>query len=97
MKNKLTLDTHSAVWWVSTLSLVGVLVQQVGHLFGWEITGEELNQAMGIVNTVLTIAGSLGLVYDTSKDKTNESNTVQSDLTEVKTPTYQNPTNLRRN
>lgn len=95
MKNKLTLDTHSAVWWVSTLSLVGVLAQQVGHLFGWEITGEELNQAMGIVNTVLTIAGSLGLVYDTSKDKTNESNTVQSDLTEVKTPTYTK--NTRRN
>lgn len=97
MKNKLTLDTHSAVWWVSTLSLVGVLVQQVGHLFGWEITGEELNQAMGIVNTVLTIAGSLGLVYDTSKGKPSDSNTVQSDLTEVKTPTYQNSTNLRRN
>lgn len=72
MKNKLTLDTHSAVWWVSTLSLVGVLAQQVGHLFGWEITGEELNQAMGIVNTMLTIAGSLGLVYDTSKGDTDE-------------------------
>ncbi|HCD07641.1 MAG TPA: phage holin [Lactobacillus sp.] len=97
MKNKLTLDTHSAVWWVSTLSLVGVLVQQVGHLFGWEITGEELNQAMGIVNTVLTIAGSLGLVYDTSKDKANDFNTVQSDLTEVKTPKYSKSTNLRRN
>jgi len=97
MKNKLTIKNQNKTWWLSMTSLVLVLIQQVGHLFGWEITGEELNQAMGIVNTVLTIAGSLGLVYDTSKGKPSDSNTVQSDLTEVKTPTYQNSTNLRRN
>lgn len=30
------------------------------------------DQIMGIVNTVLLIAGSLGLVYDTSKGDTDE-------------------------
>lgn len=71
MNKKLSLDTHSAVWWVSIVSLLGVLAQQVGHLFGWEITGEQLNQLMAIVNTLLSIGGALGLVYDTSK-KGNE-------------------------
>lgn len=65
-KNKLTLDTHSKVWWVSIVSLILVLAQQVGHLFGWEITGDMVNQIMAIVNTLLAIAGSLGLIYDTS-------------------------------
>jgi len=66
MKNKLTLDTHSRVWWISIVSLVLVLAQQIGHLFGWEITSDEVNQIMAIVNTLLAIAGSLGLIYDTS-------------------------------
>jgi len=67
-KNKLTLDTHSKVWWVSIVSLVLVLAQQVGHLFGWEITSDMVNQIMAIVNTLLAIAGSLGLIYDTSNN-----------------------------
>lgn len=66
MKNKLTLDTHSKTWWVSLISLILVFGQQVGHLLGWEITSDQINQIMAIVNTVLLIAGSLGLVYDTS-------------------------------
>lgn len=66
MKSKLTLDTRSKVWWVSIISLVLVLAQQVGHLLGWEITSDEVNQIMSIVNTILAIAGSLGLIYDTS-------------------------------
>ncbi|MBL3532068.1 hypothetical protein JMJ99_11855 [Companilactobacillus zhachilii] len=52
MKNKLvnnlTLDTHSRVWWVSIVSLVLVLVQQIAHLFGWEITNDMVNQIMAI-------------------------------------------------
>lgn len=66
MKNKLTLDTHSKTWWVSLISLILVFGQQVGHLLGWEITSDQINQIMAIINTVLLIAGSLGLVYDTS-------------------------------
>lgn len=67
MKNKLTLDTHSGVWWTSIITLFLVLAQQIGHMFGWQITSEQVNQIMGIVNTCLAIASSLGLVYDTSK------------------------------
>lgn len=67
MKNKLTLDTHSKVWWVSVVSLVLVLAQQIGHLFGWEITSDMVNQIMAIVNTLLAIAGLFGVIYDTSK------------------------------
>lgn len=76
MKNKLvnnlTLDTHSRVWWVSIVSLVLVLVQQIAHLFGWEIANNMVNQIMAIVNTALAIAGSLGLIYDTSVDNGDE-------------------------
>jgi len=76
MKNKLvnnlTLDTHSKVWWVSVVSLVLVLAQQIGHLIGWEITSDTVNQIMAIVNTILAIAGSLGLIYDTSVDNSGD-------------------------
>jgi len=96
MKNKLTLDTHSKVWWVSIVSLILVLAQQIGHLVGWEITSDMVNQIMAIVNTALAIAGSMGLLYNTSKKDNNISDS-NSGPTEVKTPTYQNSTNLRRN
>lgn len=72
MKNKLTLDTHSAVWWTSVITLLLVLIQQIAHMIGWQITSEQVNQIMGIVNTCLAIASSLGLVYDTSKGDTDE-------------------------
>lgn len=71
-KEKITLDTHSAVWWTSIVSLLIVLAQQVGHVFGWEITGDQVNEFMGIFNTVLAILGSLGIVYDTSKNDKSE-------------------------
>lgn len=67
MKNKLTIKNQNKTWWLSMASLVLVLIQQVGHLFGWEITSDEINQIMAIVNTLLVIAGSLGLIYDTSE------------------------------
>lgn len=92
MKNKLTIKNQNKTWWLSMASLVLVLIQQVGHLFGWEITSDEINQIMGIVNTLLVIAGSLGLIYDTSSKST-----IGDDLTEVKTPTYSKSANLRRN
>lgn len=66
MKNKLTIKNQNKTWWLSMTSLVLVLIQQVGHLFGWEITSDEINQIVAIVNTLLVIAGSLGLIYDTS-------------------------------
>lgn len=95
MKNKLTLDIHSKAWWVSLISLILVFGQQIGHLFGWEITSDQVNQIMGIVNTILLIGGSLGLITDTSKNSISTIND-QSEPTEVKTPTYQNSINLRK-
>lgn len=97
MKTKLTLDVHSKAWWVSLISLILVFGQQVGHLFGWEITSDQVNQIMGIVNTILLIGGSFGLITDTSKKDVSTINTDQSKPMEVKTPTYQTSTNLRRN
>lgn len=66
MKKKFTIKNQNKTWWLSMTSLVLVLIQQVGHLFGWEITSDEINQIVAIVNTLLVIAGSLGLIYDTS-------------------------------
>ncbi|CAJ1187754.1 hypothetical protein CPR19081_DFPECDIO_01094 [Companilactobacillus paralimentarius] len=43
-KSKLTLDVHSKAWWVSLISLILVFGQQIGHLFGWEITSDQINQ-----------------------------------------------------
>lgn len=65
MKNNLSLDVHSKLWWTSIISLSIVLAQQIGHLFGWEITGDTANQVMAIVNTMLSIGGALGLIYNT--------------------------------
>lgn len=96
MKNKLTLDIHSKAWWVSLVSLILVFGQQVGHLLGWEITSDQVNQIMGIVNTVLLIGGSFGLITDTSKSDTSTVDSNQSSLTEVNAPTYTNQINLRK-
>lgn len=98
MKNKLTIKNQNKAWWLSLASLVAVLVQQVFHLFGWEITGDEINTVMAIVNTVLVILGSLGLVTDTSKNTdTGGVITNQTALNEIPTPKYSKSTNLRRN
>ena len=98
MKNKFTIKNQNKAWWLSLASLIAVLVQQVFHLFGWEITGDEINTAMAIVNTVLVILGSLGLVTDTSKNTdTGGVITGQSTLNEIPTPKYSKSTNLRRN
>lgn len=94
---KLTIKNQTKTWWLSMASLVLVLGQQVGHLFGWEITSDEINQIMAIVNTLLVIAGSMGLITDTSKDSSSSISNELSTPTEVKTPVYQNSTNLRRN
>ncbi len=66
MKNNLTLDVHSKVWWVSISSLFLVLVQQILKLFGVEVPGVLTGQISDVINTLLAFAGALGLVYDTS-------------------------------
>ncbi|MGV0031441.1 phage holin [Latilactobacillus curvatus] len=60
-------DWHSKVLWTSLTALVIVLVQQVAKVFGIEFSNDLANQVQGIVNTVLTISGLVGVVYDTTK------------------------------
>jgi len=96
MKTKLTLDVHSKAWWVSLISLILVFGQQVGHLLGWEITSDQINEIMAIVNTVLLIGGSLGLITDTSKNSIQDSQLNKSTPTQVATPNFKDPTNFRK-
>lgn len=60
-------DWHSKVLWTSLTALVIVLVQQVAKVFGIEFGNDLANQVQGIVNTILTILGLIGVVYDTTK------------------------------
>lgn len=60
-------DWHSKVLWTSLTALVIVLVQQVAKVFGVEFSNDLASQVQGIVNTVLTILGLVGVVYDTTK------------------------------
>lgn len=73
MKEKLSIDVHSKIWWTSIISLGLVLAQQVAHLFGWEITSDMTNQIMAIVNSALAIGGLIGIIWDTSNTATPES------------------------
>ena len=60
-------DWHSKVLWTSLTALLIVLVQQVAKVFGIEFSNDLANQVQGIVNTVLTILGLIGVIYDTTK------------------------------
>ncbi|WP_413476390.1 phage holin [Latilactobacillus fuchuensis] len=65
-------DWHSKVLWTSMTALVIVLVQQVAKVFGIEFSNDMAGQIQGIVNTVLTILGLVGVIYDTTKGDSNE-------------------------
>jgi len=65
-------DWHSKVLWTSLTALVIVLVQQVAKVFGIEFSNDMAGQIQGIVNTVLTILGLVGVIYDTTKGDSNE-------------------------
>ncbi len=64
---------HSKMLWTSIIALLIVLAQQVTKAFGIELSNDLASQIQGITNTVLTILGLLGIVYDTTKgDSKNE-------------------------
>ncbi|APX73103.1 phage holin family protein [Companilactobacillus allii] len=67
--NKLSIDWHSKVWWVSLISILLVLVQQVLALFNIQLPAELSGQVMDIVNSLLAVGGLVGIIYDTSKPK----------------------------
>lgn len=64
---KANVDWHSKVLWTSLTALIIVLVQQLAKVFGFEFTSDMASSIQGIVNTVLTILGVVGVVYDTQK------------------------------
>lgn len=65
-KNKLTFDWHSKAWIVSVLGIVGLLIQQIARLFGWEIPAVTVGEVSDIVTTVLALLSAFGVFYDTS-------------------------------
>lgn len=60
---------HSKILWTSLTALFVVFIQQVGAVFGWSFDNEKAQQLTGIINTVLTILATLGIVYDTTTDE----------------------------
>lgn len=59
---------HSKILWTSLTALFVVFIQQVGAVFGWSFDSEKAQQLTGIINTVLTILATLGIVYDTTTE-----------------------------
>lgn len=72
LKSNLTIDYHSKVWWVSVVSIVLVLIQQVLKMFGVEMPSGLDTEIMNVVNSLLALGGLLGVIYDTSNGGTNE-------------------------
>ena len=63
---------HSKILWTSLSALFVVFIQQVGAVFGWSFDSEKAQQLTGIINTVLTILATLGIVYDTTTENKGE-------------------------
>lgn len=72
LKSNLTIDYHSKVWWVSVVSIVLVLIQQILKIFGVEMPSGLDTEIMNVVNSLLALGGLLGVIYDTSNGGTDE-------------------------
>lgn len=57
---------HSKILWTSLTALFVVFIQQIAAVFGWSFDSEKAQQLTGIINTILTILATLGIVYDTT-------------------------------
>lgn len=66
MKN-INVNWHSKALWASLTSLFIVLIQQIFVLFGLTLPEGFESQVGGLINTLLTIGGLFGIVYDTNK------------------------------
>ena len=60
------INWHSKILWTSLTALFVVFIQQIAAVFGWSFDSEKAQQLTGIINTVLTILATLGIVYDTT-------------------------------
>lgn len=97
MKKKLALDTHSYIWWASIAGAIISFAVQISKAFNWPFTADMGTQAMTIVNTILTMLVATGVLVDTSKsDKVNSSNQLDQLPTQVETPTFKDPTTMRK-
>ncbi len=72
LKSNLTIDYHSKIWWVSVVSIVLVLIQQILKMFGVEMPSGLDTEIMNVVNSLLALGGLLGVIYDTSNGGTDE-------------------------
>lgn len=66
LKKNSTIDVHSKIWWVSVISILLVLIQQMLNMFGIQLPDGLPNQVMDIVNSILVLGGLTGVIYDTS-------------------------------
>lgn len=65
MKNVKNINWHDGKLWAGLISLLIVLVQQLMVTFGFTYPVDWQN-IIGIINTVLTILGMLGVISDTT-------------------------------
>lgn len=65
MKNVKNINWHDGKLWAGLISLLIVLVQQLMVAFGYTYPVNWQN-IVGIINTVLTILGMLGVISDTT-------------------------------
>lgn len=65
MKNVKTINWHDGKLWAGLISLGIVLIQQLMVAFGYTYPVNWQN-IIGIINTVLTILGMLGVLSDTT-------------------------------
>ncbi|KRK80236.1 phage holin [Companilactobacillus nodensis] len=72
IKSKLSIDWHSPIWWASLVSILLVLIQQVLSIFGISMPEGLAQQITDVVNSLLSIGGLLGIIYDTSKKPDSE-------------------------
>ena len=63
----INVNWHSKALWISLTSLFIVLIQQIFALFGLTLPEGFESQVGGLINTLLTIGGLIGIVYDTNK------------------------------
>ncbi len=65
MKNVKNINWHDGKLWAGLISLGIVLIQQLMVAFGFTYPVDWQN-IIGIINTVLTILGMLGVISDTT-------------------------------
>lgn len=65
MKNVKNINWHDGKLWAGLISLLIVLVQQLMVAFGYTYPVNWQN-VVGIINTVLTLLGMLGVLSDTT-------------------------------